>query len=151
MCSVVLIVTGLKTRWPTNYGVILSKLRNFLLLHSIQTGYGAHPASSWFGTEKLYLGGYADHSFSYCAMVKNVWNLTPLPHMPSWYAVQLSTQTTFALFGGHLAVILIRISFINHTKFSQKHTCDPVLNCFVLWSCMLLRFLWSNAASCTKL
>jgi hypothetical protein len=68
--------------------------RDFSLLHSFQTGSGAYPASYPVDTRALFLGvkqkGHeADHSLPSSADVRNDGAIYLLPHMPSWYSVQL--------------------------------------------------------------
>jgi hypothetical protein len=60
----------------------------FSLLHSVQTGSGAHPASYPMGSGALSVGvklpgSEADHS-SPSAEVKNGGAIPPLPHASSW-------------------------------------------------------------------
>jgi hypothetical protein len=63
----------------------------FFLLHSVQTGSGAHPASNSVGTGGSYLGvkrpgREADHSPSSSVEVKNGGAIPPLPHTSLWYS-----------------------------------------------------------------
>jgi hypothetical protein len=58
----------------------------FSLLHSVQTGSGAHPVSYSMGTGGIFLGGRAgrresDHSLPSRAEVTNGGAIPPLPHM----------------------------------------------------------------------
>jgi hypothetical protein len=62
--------------------------REFSLLHSVQTGSGAHPASypngTWGSIPGVKRKGYeADHSPPPSAEVKNGEDIPPLPHTPS--------------------------------------------------------------------
>jgi hypothetical protein len=62
----------------------------FSLLHSVQTGSGAHPESYPMGTGALSPGvkrpgREADHSPPSSADVKNGGAIPLLPHMPSWH------------------------------------------------------------------
>jgi hypothetical protein len=59
------------------------RARYFSLLPTVQTGFGAHPASYTTGTRGSFPGCEADHSPSSSAKVKNGGAISPLPHRPS--------------------------------------------------------------------
>jgi hypothetical protein len=81
------------------------KVQEFSLLHSVQTGSGAHSASYPMGTSGCYLGEKrlereADHSPPTSAEINKMWTLRPLPHTPSRcsaYLVKLRNNFTFNL------------------------------------------------------
>jgi hypothetical protein len=57
----------------------------FSVLHRVQIGSGAHPASYPMGTGVIAVGHEADHLTSSNAEVKNTWIYTStLSHMSSW-------------------------------------------------------------------
>jgi hypothetical protein len=69
-------------------GSIPGRARDFSLLHNIQTGSGAHPASYTIGTGGSFPGGMrpgreTDHSPSSSAEVRNGGAIPPLPHTSS--------------------------------------------------------------------
>jgi hypothetical protein len=72
----------------------------FSLLHSVQSGSGAHPASYPLGTGGSFPGGKTAGAWSWppppSAEVKNGWAIPPLPHMSSLHS-DLSTGTTLPL------------------------------------------------------
>lgn len=55
---------GVAARFPVT-------VRDFVLLHSVQTGCGVHPASCIMGTVGCFPGGEGDQSPPSCAEVKN--------------------------------------------------------------------------------
>jgi hypothetical protein len=61
--------------------------QHFSLLHSVQTGSGAHRASYPVGTggEGCFARGKADHSPPSSAKVKNVGGIPSLPRTSSWH------------------------------------------------------------------
>jgi hypothetical protein len=68
-------------------------VRDFSLLHSVQTASGVHPASypkgTWGSIPGIKRKGReADHSPPPSAEVKNE-DISPLPHTPSWNSAQL--------------------------------------------------------------
>ena len=60
------------------YNLIILRTRYFLLLHDVQAGCGAYPASSSVGTRFFrgvkWLGRDVDHSPPSSAEIKNVWS-----------------------------------------------------------------------------
>jgi hypothetical protein len=56
--------------------------RDFSLVHSVETGSGAHPAYP-MGTKASFPGGKADHSPPSSAEVETGGAISPLPHMSS--------------------------------------------------------------------
>jgi hypothetical protein len=62
---------------------VASRSQELSLLHVVQTGYEAHPASYPLGSRDLSLGHEADHTPPSIAEVKKTW-IHPLPYMPSW-------------------------------------------------------------------
>jgi hypothetical protein len=71
--------------------VLFSAVQDFSLLHSVETKYGAHPASYPMGTGGSFHGGVKrqgredDHSPPSGAEVKNGGAIPPLPNMPLWH------------------------------------------------------------------
>jgi hypothetical protein len=55
--------------------------QDFSLLHSVQTGLGAHIVSYPVGA-----GCKADYSPQFSAAIKNDGAIPPLPHMASWHS-----------------------------------------------------------------
>jgi hypothetical protein len=74
---------GLRARRP---GFDSQKRQVFSLLHSVQTGSGAHPASYPMCTGVKRLGREADHLNPSSAEVKNGGAIPPFPHMSSWHS-----------------------------------------------------------------
>jgi hypothetical protein len=78
---------------PTSYGMdgrdsIPGRGERFCLIHRVQTGSGAHPASYPMGIEDSFpgvnrLGREADHPHPSSAEVKNGGAISPLPRMAS--------------------------------------------------------------------
>jgi hypothetical protein len=73
---------GVGVRFP-------AEARDFCLLHNVQTGSGAHPASYAMDTGDSFLGGKserreADLKHLYSAEVKNGGAIPSLPHTSSW-------------------------------------------------------------------
>jgi hypothetical protein len=63
--------------------------------YHIQNGTGAHSGSYPVGIKTSFsrvkqVGNEIDHSPSSSAEVKNVWSITPLPHMSSWHGASVA-------------------------------------------------------------
>jgi hypothetical protein len=63
--------------------------RDFSLIHSAKTGFGAYSASYTVGTWGKRTGSEADHTSQYSAEVKNGGAIPSLPHTSSWRSSEL--------------------------------------------------------------
>jgi hypothetical protein len=70
----------------------------FFLLHSVQTGSGAHPASYPMGARVKWPGCDDDHSPPSIAEMKNASPIPPLPNTPSLRGAQLKHREDFTFF-----------------------------------------------------
>jgi hypothetical protein len=82
---------GIATGWTA--GVRFPPVHDFSLLHSVQTGVGAHPALPGAPSPGVkWQGREADHSPPPSAEVKNGGAIPPLPHTPSWHSALLMSR-----------------------------------------------------------
>jgi hypothetical protein len=94
-------------------GVQFLVMQDFSLLHSVQTDYGAHPASYPIGPGGSFprsnvARARADHPPPSSAKVKNGGAITPLSHMPSWHGACLLHQMKLEIKRSHNASYTIR-------------------------------------------
>jgi hypothetical protein len=127
-------------------GSVPSRVEYFLL-HNIQTGSVAQPASYPLDTTVLSLEVKrlrceANRSFPSSVQVKNTWTYTSTAHMYTLHGAQLNTRTTYLL------LLLLLLKFLLQKRYSvATRPCGCLM--MDISCCMqhLMTHWWRNSAS----
>jgi hypothetical protein len=118
-------------RWATGWtaGVrLLIEARHFSLLHTVQIGSGAHPASYPMGTGSKADGAWNRPLASICCRDEECWSYSYscTPHMSSWRGVEFIKHKDNFDFYLYLSPPFLPHCFLIHLIFrSYCHSYDP--------------------------